>query len=75
MWFVCGIAELDLAAAVQEDAEDDAGAVRRDLGCDLMPGLAAGSGDGRNGWRDHAGAPGWLVAVALSHAKCAASRS
>ncbi|HEX3959514.1 MAG TPA: hypothetical protein VHZ03_23260 [Trebonia sp.] len=33
------MAEFDLAAAVQEDAEDDAGAARRDLGCDLMPGL------------------------------------
>jgi hypothetical protein len=75
MWFTCGIAELDLAAAVQEDAEDDAGAVRRYQGCELMPGLGAGSGDGRSGWRDHARAPGWLVAVALSHAKCAASGS
>src|ERR1700683_657260 len=38
-------AEFDLAAAVQEDAEDDKAGVGRDLGGDLMPGPVAGSGD------------------------------
>jgi hypothetical protein len=39
------VAEFDLAAAVQEDAEDDEAGVGRDLGGDLMPSPVAGSGD------------------------------
>ena len=41
MWFELWVAELDLAAAVQEDAEDDEVGVGRDLGCDLVPGPVA----------------------------------
>src|SRR5689334_7183074 len=44
-WFELRVAEFDLAASVQEDAEDDAGGVGRDLGSDLVPGPVAGSGD------------------------------
>jgi hypothetical protein len=45
MWCEFWVAEFDLAAAVQEDAEDDVGRVGRDLGDDLMPGPVAVSGD------------------------------
>src|SRR5260370_33312859 len=44
VWFEFRVAEFDLAAAVQEDAEDDEAGVGRDLGGDLMPGPVAGSG-------------------------------
>jgi hypothetical protein len=37
------VAEFELTAAVQEDAERDAVGVRRDLGGDLMLGPRAGS--------------------------------
>src|SRR5580693_8011710 len=40
------VAEFDLAAAVQEEAEDDADGIGRDLGGDLVAGPVAGSGDG-----------------------------
>ena len=40
------VAEFDLAAAVQEDAEDDADGIGRGLGGDLVAGPVAGSGDG-----------------------------
>ena len=38
------MAELDLAGAVQEEAEDDEAGVGRVLGGDLVPGPVAGSG-------------------------------
>src|SRR5579859_2497412 len=41
-----GVAELDLAAAVQVDAEGDADGIGRDPGGDLVAGPVAGSGDG-----------------------------
>jgi hypothetical protein len=44
-WFELRVAEFDLAASVQEDAEDDVVGVGRDLGSDLIPGPVAGSGD------------------------------
>ena len=44
MWFELRVAEFDLAAAIQEDAEEDVIGVGRDLGGDLMPGPVAGSG-------------------------------
>src|SRR5580698_9051206 len=44
-WFELRVAEFDFAASVQEEAEDDAAGVGRDLGSDLMPGPVAGSGD------------------------------
>src|ERR1700689_2452098 len=58
------MAEFDLAAAVQEDAECDQAGVRRDLGGDLILGPRAGSGGGGDVvgrvfpgiW---AGCPGW----------------
>jgi hypothetical protein len=40
------VAEFDLAAAVQEDAEPDLAGVRRDLGGELVRGPRAGSGGG-----------------------------
>ena len=40
------VTEFDLAAAVQEDAEDDADGIGRDMGGDLVAGPVAGSGDG-----------------------------
>jgi hypothetical protein len=46
MWFELWVAEFDLAAAGQEDAEEDVIGVGRELGGDLMPGPVAGSGDG-----------------------------
>jgi hypothetical protein len=39
------VAEFDLAAAVQEDAEGDADGIGRDLGGDLVAGPVAGSAD------------------------------
>jgi hypothetical protein len=45
MRFEFRVAEFDLAVAVQEDAQD-VGGVGRDLGCDLVAGPAAGSGEG-----------------------------
>src|ERR1700759_482454 len=46
------MAEFDLAAAVQEDAEPDQVGVRRDLGGDLILGPRAGPGGGGDvvGW-------------------------
>src|ERR1700722_19617367 len=49
VWVEWRVAELDLAAAVQEDAEDDADGIGRDLGGDLVAGPVAGSGDGGGG--------------------------
>src|SRR3984957_21237062 len=46
VWVEWRVAELDLAAAVQEEAEDDADGIGRDLGGDLVAGPVAGSGDG-----------------------------
>src|SRR3984957_6631086 len=40
------VAEFELTAAVQEDAERDEAGARRDLGGDLVPGPRAGSGGG-----------------------------
>ena len=72
MWFELRLAEFDLAAAVQEDAEPDQVGVRRDLGGDLILNPRAGSlgegdvagrvvpgiGAGRPGWRGPARAAG-----------------
>jgi hypothetical protein len=44
VWFELRVAEFDLAAAVQEDAEPDHVGVSRDLGGDLILGPRAGSG-------------------------------
>src|SRR5260370_21614195 len=46
VWVELRVAEFDLAAAVQEEAEDDADGISRDLGGDLVAGPVAGSGDG-----------------------------
>src|SRR5580693_5121770 len=46
VWVELRVAEFDLAAAVQEDAEDDADGVGRDLDGDLVADPVAGSGDG-----------------------------
>jgi len=65
------MAEFELTAAVQEDAERDEAGVRRDLGGDLIPGPRAGSNGGGDvvgrvvpgtwagclGWRG----PAWAV--------------
>src|ERR1700722_9038907 len=48
-WFELRAAEFDLAAAVQEDAEDDADGIGRDLGGDLVAGPVAGFADGGGG--------------------------
>lgn len=58
------VAEFDLAAAVQEDAEPDQAGVRRDLGGDLVLGPRAASGGGGDvAGRVYpgicAGCPGW----------------
>jgi hypothetical protein len=69
------VAEFDLAAAVEEDAEPDQVGVRRDLGGDLVLGPRAGSGGGGDVvgrvfpgiW---AGCPGWRGPAWAGGAEC-----
>jgi hypothetical protein len=69
------VAEFDLAAAVQEDAEPDQVGVRRDLGGDLILSPLAGSGGGGDVvgrvfpgiW---AGCPGWRGPAWAAGAEC-----
>src|SRR5260370_27374343 len=49
VWVELRVAEFDLAAAVQEEAEDDADGIGRDLGGDLVAGAVGGFGGGGGG--------------------------
>src|SRR5260370_2330662 len=70
VWVELRVAEFDLAAAVQEEAEDDADGIGRDLGGDLVAGPAPGL-RGRGG-AGFSAAPGGLAGRSAALAGAAA---